>query len=138
MYADEMYQQQNFEMEQCTIPSSQLNNPPESMKAIYPTQMTLLLTDLYSFWYSLPKFIPWYSLPKYHSRDFTGISCLVSQLVSLPGEFYFQKPRKFYLVLHALFSRMQGRFNWCKKPTALLSQLSFLLSSAAGTTTVFK
>ena len=32
-------------MEQCTIPGTQLNNPDDSIKAIYPTQVTLLLTD---------------------------------------------------------------------------------------------
>ena len=31
-------------MEQCTIPSTLLNNPSDSIKAIYSTQATLLLT----------------------------------------------------------------------------------------------
>ena len=34
------------QMEQCTIPSVQLNNPCDSIKAIYPTQATLLSSDL--------------------------------------------------------------------------------------------
>ena len=41
----------------CTIPGTQLSNPCDSIKGIYFTQETLLLTDI-PFQYSLPKLIP--------------------------------------------------------------------------------
>ena len=34
-------------MEQCTIPGTQLSTPCGSIKATYPTEVTLLLTDIF-------------------------------------------------------------------------------------------
>ena len=64
-------------MEQCIIPGTKLNNPCDSIKAIYPTQVTLLLTEiLFSLFYA--KIHSLVLLQKYYSTDLSGISWLVS------------------------------------------------------------
>ena len=60
-------------MEQCTISGTLLNNQCDSVKDIYPTQVTLLLTDilLFSVFFGKMYFL---ELPaKFYSRNFAAL-----------------------------------------------------------------